>query len=73
MAAEAQTSSAAGATIPPPWKAAAITQMRDEPARSGALDVLTDGGETGGLIRAHDQTSTPLGPPEARPAPLKTA
>lgn len=38
-----------------------------------ARDFLNGGGEMGGLIRARDWASTPLGPPEFWPQPLKTA
>ena len=36
-------------------------------------DFLAGGGEMGELIRAHDWASTPLGPPEMWPQPLRTA
>ncbi len=34
---------------------------------------LAQGGETGEMIRAHDWSTTPLGPPETWPLPLRTA
>lgn len=37
------------------------------------VDFLAGGGEMGALIRGHDWRSTPLGPPESWPAPLRTA
>jgi len=40
---------------------------------NSALDFLAAGGEMGALIRSHDWASTPLGPPESWPAPLRTA
>jgi PAS domain S-box-containing protein len=40
--------------------------------RSTAPDFLAGGGETGALIRAADWSTSPLGPPELWPAPLKT-
>ncbi len=33
---------------------------------------LSDGGETGALIRAHDWSATPLGTPGTWPGPLRT-
>ena len=39
---------------------------------SPALDFLAGGGEMGALIRSYDWDSTPLGPPERWPAPLRT-
>src|SRR3954451_13792102 len=38
-----------------------------------APDFLAGGGEMGALIRANDWRSTPLGPPESWPPPLRTA
>jgi len=38
-----------------------------------SLKFLAGGGELGALIRAHDWTRTPLGPPESWPQSLKTA
>ena len=35
--------------------------------------LLIDGGETGELIRQHDWASTPIGPLEAWPQPLRCA
>ena len=40
---------------------------------SGVPDFLSGGGEMGALMRAHDWSATPLGPPEAWPRALKTA
>jgi len=37
------------------------------------LNFLAGGGEMGALIRAHDWTATPLGPPESWPQSLRTA
>lgn len=37
------------------------------------LDFLDGGGETGAIVRAYDWASSPLGPPETWPQPLKTA
>lgn len=42
-------------------------------ARPGFPDFLTDGGELGALMRAHDWSASPLGAPEAWPQPLRTA
>ncbi len=42
-------------------------------ARQAALGFLADGGEMGALMRAHDWSASPLGPPEAWPQPLRTA
>jgi signal transduction histidine kinase/DNA-binding response OmpR family regulator len=39
----------------------------------GTPDFLKGGGEMGALIRAHDWTDSPLGPPEFWPRSLKTA
>ena len=36
------------------------------------LDFLTGGGEMGALMRAHDWTATPVGPPATWPRPLKS-
>lgn len=41
----------------------------DEPA---VPYFLSDGGETGALLRSHNWSDSPLGPPEAWPQPLKT-
>ena len=41
-------------------------------AVSTDLAFLSDGGETGALIRAHDWTTTPLGPPEGWPQSLRS-
>src|SRR5690242_11068063 len=38
-----------------------------------SLDFLNGGGQMGALVRAHDWTTTPLGPPEGWPLSLKTA
>ena len=40
---------------------------------AGATDFLAGGGELGALIRAHDWSATPLGPPSGWPQSLKTA
>lgn len=39
---------------------------------AGRLDFLAGGGELGALMRAHDWTATPLGPPEIWPQSLRT-
>ena len=44
---------------------------RDD-ARLGFPDFLTDGGELGALMRAHDWSASPLGAPEAWPQSLRT-
>ena len=41
-------------------------------SRQRGLDFLAGGGEMGALMRAHDWSASPLGPPEAWPLPLKT-
>ena len=46
--------------------------MSRSPA-SDSLGFLAGGGEMGALIRAHDWSETPLGPPETWPASLVTA
>ena len=46
---------------------------RPDAALPSVPDFLAGGGEMGALIRAHHWSSTPLGPPEAWPPPLKTA
>ena len=40
---------------------------------SASLAFLNGGGEMGALIRTHDWSSSPLGPPENWPQPLRTA
>jgi PAS domain S-box-containing protein len=40
--------------------------------RGRAPEFLRDGGEMGALMRAHDWSSTPLGPPESWPQSLRT-
>ncbi|HET8612283.1 MAG TPA: GAF domain-containing protein, partial [Sphingomonas sp.] len=40
---------------------------------AGDIDVLAGGGELGALMRAHDWSATPLGPPEHWPRSLRTA
>jgi hypothetical protein len=44
---------------------------RTDPPASSAF--LNGGGEMGALMRAHDWSVTPLGPPEIWPQPLRTA
>jgi PAS domain S-box-containing protein len=36
------------------------------------IGLFAEGGEAGGLVRAHDWAATPLGPPERWPHPLRT-
>jgi signal transduction histidine kinase/CheY-like chemotaxis protein len=45
------------------------------PSESGAAarNILAEGGEMGALLRAHDWSRSPLGPPEAWPASLRVA
>ncbi|MBB5049926.1 PAS domain S-box-containing protein [Rhodopseudomonas rhenobacensis] len=40
--------------------------------KTGTGDFLAGGGEMGALMRAHDWTATPLGPPESWPQSLRT-
>lgn len=48
------------------------SHMPPVPPASAAPDFLAGGGELGALIRAHDWSATPLGPPEEWPRSLKT-
>ncbi len=41
--------------------------------RQATLAFLADGGEMGALMRAHDWSASPLGPPTTWPQPLRTA
>ena len=36
------------------------------------IDFLSDGGHVGALMRAHDWSTSPLGPPDTWPHPLRT-
>ena len=49
-----------------------IAHPRGQPAKAGA-DFLSDGGEMGAIIRAHDWDSSVLGPPGSWPQSLKTS
>ena len=51
--------------------AMSVAEARQGAKRRG--DFLAGGGEMGALIRSHDWSATPLGPPEAWPQSLKTA
>jgi PAS domain S-box-containing protein len=46
---------------------------RDEPDRTGGRDVLSGGGEVGALLRDHDWSTSPLGPPERWSPSLRMA
>ena len=46
--------------------------MHGGPKPSNRLDFLSGGGEIGTLMRAHDWSATPLGPPELWQEGLKT-
>jgi PAS domain S-box-containing protein len=46
--------------------------MLSDPPASAPPDFLAGGGELGALIRAHDWSATPLGPPARWPRSLKT-
>jgi len=48
-------------------------ESRITPPGVSPLSFLEGGGELGALMRAHDWTTTPLGPPAAWPRSLKTA
>jgi signal transduction histidine kinase len=48
-------------------------QQRKNSADSSSASFLAGGGEMGALMRAHDWSRTPLGPPHDWPAPLRTA
>jgi signal transduction histidine kinase len=48
-------------------------QQRKNSADSSSTSFLAGGGEMGGLMRAHDWSRTPLGPPHDWPASLRTA
>lgn len=49
-----------------------VRDPKDDPSSSPPTAFLRDGGEMGRLMRAHDWTTTVLGPPETWPQPLRT-
>ena len=46
--------------------------MLGAPTLNRTLDFLAGGGSVGALMRAHDWSDSPLGPPETWPQPLRT-
>jgi PAS domain S-box-containing protein len=46
---------------------------RDQPDRTGGVDVLSGGGEMDALLREHDWSQSPLGPPERWSPSLRMA
>ena len=55
------------------WSGEEVAALAVEAGQALETAFLAGGGEMGALMRAHDWASTPLGPPEAWPRPLKTA
>ena len=50
-----------------------VETRQNAEGQSANLAFLNGGGEMGALIRTHDWTSSPIGPPENWPQPLRTA
>ena len=52
---------------------AGVSRVEQKVNRGAVADFLAGGGELGALLRAHDWTTTPLGPPDLWPQSLRMA